>query len=399
MNKRQQNFRSAYLFNVTESIESRVLVNKAIFDVTAFDGPWVIMANNKEERRERINRGILSFGLILVAPLITLPLANRFAMKSIAKLTPNTFSKEYNAIKISNKDLLSAEKTKEGIEKLEKELKIDLKPILKKTGGDYEKLRNKLINAKNFVLGLDILMIAGSFGHIGFYNNWQTQKKTGRKGFSAEFEMADKEIVENRAKNQSKNAKAKYLTFLSILGGVTLGLPLAVKHGLKTKSNTKFSNWIKKKAEIFDYKDGIFTSRWPMAIGFLAGHTGVFLASRDKSEMKDNAARSSTGLAIFFLLDLLTASVLGQAFDKHLKTKTINRNPENKNVLHKILPPVKTMSLIKKTGDVKTKNAATAIFWLNFVGLSAFAGFMVPALINKVVKKDVSKDEAKQKIK
>jgi len=393
--EKSQIFNGISPYGVTTAIESNVLLNKAMFDVVGSDVPWIIMANNKEERRERINRGLLSVLMVFVSPLVALPFVNRFAMKNVAKLTPKLFSKQYNAVKLSNEHLVNAEKTKAGLKKLSEELKIDFTPTIQKAGGDFEKIRKKIVDAKNIVLGFDVMMVAGVFGHIGFYNNRQTKKKTGQIGFSAELEMADKSVVEKRAKRQEQLKKIKYNAFLATLAAASIGMPLAVRHGMRSNKNTKFANYIKSHGKTFDYKDAIFMSRWPMAISFVAAHTGVFLASRNKSEMKDNAIRSTTSISIFFVGDLLLASVLGQISDKLLKTKIINKNPEHKNILNKILPPAKTLKSLENINHPRTKNVAAAIFWFNFAALSALMGFAVPTLINKMVKKDVSKDAEK----
>ncbi len=79
------------------------------------------MANNKEERRERINRASLSVGLNISSSFVVLPFVNKFAMNKIVNLTSEFSSKYYNAIRLSNKYLSSAEKTKEGLQELAKQ--------------------------------------------------------------------------------------------------------------------------------------------------------------------------------------------------------------------------------------------------------------------------------------
>lgn len=397
--QKPQTFGSASLFNLTSGLESNVLLNKAIFDITGSDIPWVIMANNEEERRERTNRGALSVMMVFISPLVALPFVNRFGMKYVSKLTPKLFDKQYNAVKLSNEYLTSAQKTKEGLEKLAQELKAQKKPVnldvddlLKRADNDYDKLRKKIINAKNIVLGFDMLMVSGVFGHIGFYNDWQTHRKTGRHGFSAEFNMADNAVIEQRAKKQEQIKKAKYIGFLSALAASGIVLPLVVRRGLGSSAKT---NFIKRHGEIFDYKDAIFMSRWPMALSFVTAHVGVFLASRNASEMKDNAIRSSTAISIFFLGDLLLASLLGQLSDKVLGTKVINRHPKNKSILNGMLPPAKALKALENINDPKTKVIATAIFWFNFISLSILSGFIAPTIINRIIKKDVSADAQK----
>lgn len=388
---KKQTFKGISPYSTTAALEENVLLNKALFDLTGSDIPWVIMANNKEERRERINRGALSVIMVFVSPLVALPFINRFAMKNVCKLTPKIFSKDYNAIKLSNKYLVNENETKKGLDLLSKELKIDFSNVIK-NATNYETLRKKIIAAKNIVLGFDLLMVAGIFGHIGFYNDWQTRKKIGQIGFSAELEMADKKIIEKRAKKQEEIRKFKYTGFLFVLGTTAIALPMAIKRGLTSNKNNKFANYIKEHATKFDYKDAIFMSRLAMALSFIAAHTGIFLSSRNKTEMKDNAIRSTTTISIFFLGDLLLASVLGQVSDKFLKTKIINKNNKG-SLLNKILPPVKTLKELKNIQDKRTKAIATGVFWFNFTSLAALMGFIVPKMINKIVKKDVSKDK------
>jgi len=385
-------FKGISPYNITAGLEDNVLLNKALFDVTGSDAPWVIMANNKQERRERLNRAALSFGLIFVSPLLILPFINRFAMRNVAKLTPEFFSKQYNAIKLSNEYLSNQKATEKGLADLAKELNIDFTPIINGTGKDFEKLRTQLIKAKNVVLATDFLLVAGTFGHIGFFNNWQTKKKTGQKGYSAEMEMADKSVVEKRAAKYEKTGKLRYGVFLTTLAGLAVGLPLAIKHGLTTTKTGKLNNFIKKHAHKFDYTKAIYMKRWPLALSLAAAHVGVCLASRNQTELKDNSIRSSASYAIFFGGDILLASVLGQLSDKIFKTKIIKHNKEDKSILNKILPSPTSLKELENGNCLKTKRMATGIFWLNFVFLSALMGFAVPHLINKIIKKDVSKD-------
>lgn len=396
LQKNRTTFKGISPVETTVALEDNVLLNKALFDLTSSDVPWVVMANNNEERRERLNRALVSFSLIFVSPILILPLVNRFAMKKIAKLTPEFFSKQYNAIRLSNKHLVSAEETKKGLKELSKELKIDFKPLVEKVGGDYEKLRKKIINAKNTVLGTDFLLIAGTFGNIGFFNNWQTRNKTGQKGYSAEMKMADKEIVEKRAEKYDKSSKARFIGFLGLLAGVTVGMPLAVKHGLLSKNNSKFSNFIKKHASKFDYTNAIYSKRVPLAASLLVSQIGIVMASRNETELKDNSIRSSCTWGTFWFGDLIMSSLLGRLADKVLKTKIINRNSDNK-LLNKILPPVNRIKELQKSGCSKSPKIATAIFWTNFVSLSAISGFLMPYAVNKIIKKDVSNDVLNKK--
>lgn len=389
-----QTFKGISPYSSAVFMENNVLMNKALFDLAGSDVPWVVMANNKEERRERTNRAMLSFGLIFISPLVILPLVNRASMKYIAKLTPKLMAKEYNAIRLSNKHLINTQKTEAGLAALERKYKgkVNFDSLKEKADGDFEKIRLGIIKAKNAVLAADFLLVGGAFGSIGFFNAHQTKKKTGQSGYSAEMEMADKSVVEKRARKYEKTAGLRLGTFLTLLGGLIVGVPLAMKHGLSSNKATKFNSFVKKHAKKLDYVDAIFAKRWAMALSLAVAQSGICLASRNKTELKDNAIRSSVGFAIFFGGDLLLARLFSNLSDKLFKTKLVDYTHKKDKFMHKILPPVKPLRGIEQLKHSKTKGAAGAIFWLTFALTAASTGVIVPYLINKLIKKDVEKD-------
>lgn len=408
----KQTFRGISPYNITAGLENNVLLNKAIFDITGSDIPWVVMANNKQERRERTNRAMLSFGLIFVSPLVILPLVNRIAMKNV-KLTSKLFSEQYNAVRLSNASLKDAKATEEGLKELAKESftsyskkfyykhikkqpvpeeKINVEELLKNADGSYDKLRTQIIKAKNTVLASDFMLVTGTFGNIGFFNSWLTKRKTGQNGYSAEMGMADKSVVEKRAEKYQKTEKLRYGTFLASLAAIVVAIPLGIKHGLSSGSATKFSKFVEKHAPKFDYTDAIFMKRWPLALSLASAQLGICLASRNATELKDNAIRSSTGYAIFFGGDILLASLLSKLSDKVLRTTIIDKTKQGSGVFGKMLPNPTMMKDLAISGNKTTKTAAASIFWFNLMFLSAITGFAVPHLINKIIKKDVAKD-------
>lgn len=413
----KKNINSPKFGGFTDLMMDNVFLNKTLFDLTGSDIPWVVMANNKEERRERINRASLSIGLIFLPPLLILPFVNKFAMNKIVRLTSEFSSKNYNAIRLSNKYLSSAEKTEEGLLELAKqktfsnelrdmyykyikkkpvpEDKLDIPDLLKHVDKDYDKLRKKIATAKAIVMAMDLLIIAGVFGHIGFYNNWQTEKKTGQIGYSAEMKMADKEVIEGRAAKYKRNEKIRYGAFLTALAGICFGGPILVRHGILTNKTGKISNFIKKHCEKLDYKDTIFMKRFALFTSFLTANIGIFMASRNKTERKDNSIRSINTLILFFMGDLLLASGLGRLSDRFLKTKTIKQG-DKKSLFNKILPSMKNLEELKATKHPETIRNAKVIFWANFIFLSIMNGIITPHIINKIIKKDVDADAQKQ---
>lgn len=367
-------------------LDERVLLGKAVLDVTALDAPQIIMANNEQERREKFNKAAFSFTLGYLSPLVTLPLTNRLAMKHIAKLTKKFTSKDANLIQLSNKYLVNSKETKKGMELLSKELKTDYSSIMNNVSGDYEKIRKKLINAKNAVLAFDLFFTAASIGSVGFFNNWQTKRKTKQDGYSAEFNMADKSVVEKRAESFKKTETLRQAAWVAILSLLTLS-PLLLKRGLTSDKTNSFTKYIKKIAPNFDYTDGIFMKRLPFFMSAIGLYSGIILASRNKTEMKDTTIRSSVSTAAYFGGDILIGSMLGRLSDNFLKTNIMKKDCE-KSFINKLIPPAKSL----KELDGKSKSIGAALYWINLAMLSACMGFGIPYLINKMIRKDVNKD-------
>ena len=383
---KQPNFKGAPLVSLASYLDERVLLGKAVLDVTALDAPQIIMANNNQERREKFNKASFSFALGYLSPLVTLPLTNRLAMKHIAKLTKSFSAKDANLIQLSNKYLVNAKETEKGVKLLSEKLKTDYKAILDKVGRDYEVLRKKIINAKNSVLAFDLFFTSASIGCVGFFNNWQTKHKTKQDGYSAEFSMADKDIVEKRAESFKKNEPLRKAAWLGILAVLTLS-PLLLRKGLTSQKSTAFNNYIKKIGSKFDYTDGIFMSRFPFFLSGVAMYSGLVLASRNQTEMKDTSIRSTASTITYFGGDLLIGSILGRLSDKYLKTNLINKDVE-KTFMNKLIPPTKRLRDLSP----RDKKIGAALYWINLAMLSTCMGFGIPYLINKMIRHDVEKD-------
>lgn len=408
----EPNFKGNPVVDFATYLDERVLLGKAFLDVISLDAPQIIMANNNQERREKFNKASFSFALGYLSPLITLPLTNRISMKYAVKLTKNFWSNNHKAINISNKylkntklmmaELIEMSKGKNmkqnPIESLYYKLnpkkqynpKLDINELLKSVGGDEEKLRQKLISAKNSVLAFDLLFTSASIGCVGFFNNWQTKRKTKQEGFSAEFSMADKDTVEKRAEKFKKREPLRKAIWLGILAMLTAS-PILLKKGLTSQKSTKFNNYIKKIASEFDYKDGIFMSRLSLFLASLGLYSGIILASRNETEMKDTSIRSTASTIAYFGGDILIGSILGRISDKYFKTKLIDDDAE-KSFLNKLIPPTKRLRDL----NPRDRKIGGALYWINLGILSACMGFGIPYLMNKMIKHDVEKDAKNQ---
>lgn len=394
------NFQHAGI-NAAAYLEENVMLNKALLDASV-DIPFVCLANNDIEKKERLRRVLVNYTLCFLSPFISLPLTNRMALKNLTKITSKFFAKESTIIEISNKYLVNENLLKKGLEDLARQknnqlekkrgrplLKdeiIDYSKIVEKFDGDYEKLREKLIIAKNTVLGFDFLFSVGSVSGMAFLNNIITKKKTNSDGYSAEFELADKEIVKKRAE--------KYKKTEPIRKGITVGIvaalaafPYLIKRGLMQSEAKGILKFLKQNAHKFDYTEGIFMKRLPLFMFLTAGMCGVSLAARNKTELKNQLILNGTGLAVYFGGDILVNSLLSKLSDKFLKTEIIDKNAP-KTFLNKIIPP--TVPIKKLKG--KSKSIAALNFFINMVVIAVSYGYGVPTLINKIVRKDLKKE-------
>lgn len=395
------NFKNAGISSAAAFLEENVMLNKALLDASV-DIPFVCLANNKIERKERFRRVATNFILCFLTPFVTLPLTNRLSLKNMTKLIPKFFSKESSIIEISNKYLANKELLKEGLEKLAKEknealqkklkrpLKkeemIDYSNIIKNQGGDYEKVRQKLINAKNAVLSFDFFFSPGSIVGMAFLNKFLTKKETNMDGYSAEFELADKETVEKRAEKYKKSERLREGIALGSILALT-ALPIAVKKGLASPKTNGFAGFVKKHADKFDYTNGIFMKRLPLFLFCTVSQTGICMASRNQTELKNNALIASTAIAVFFGGDIVINSILSKLSDKFLKTEIIDKSAPRKG-LNKIFP--KTIPIKNLKG--KSRTVAGINFFINLAILAFLYGFGIPNLMNKIVRKDLSKE-------
>lgn len=411
------NFKNNSFYDNSAGLEKNVLLSRALI-AGVNDVFWISMANNKVERQEKARRLLVAFAISFLSPILTLPFSNRLGMKYL-RLTKSFFSSEHKAIHLSGKYLINAEKTKEGleklalnytfspIEKLSAKIKgknlnktpLNFEKMLKECNGDYEKLRQKLINLKAGILASDYLFTIFTFGSLGFINNKLTKQFSGQSGFSAEFSMADKKIVEERAATYEKNRKKRYALFSAAALITSTVIPLALKKGLSSKDINKFTTFIKKYADKLDYTNGIYMSRLSLLLGaVIIGHLGTFLATRNKTELKDTLIRYTATDTIFMGGDLALSSLFAGLSDRIFKT---NLSKSTKNKFEKIFPKTKSLTEISeevKSGKIPAKNKSFALYsyWANLGIVTLLIGIGVPKFLNAVIRRDVRKDVEKR---
>ena len=417
-NKQNPTFKNGF-YNVTRELDSSVMLSRALIDLCGCDIPWVIMANNNTERKEKSRKLFSGFAVAWLTPFCTLPFSNRFAMKYIGKLTKSFWSNNHKAIHISNEFLKDTKSMMAELQRIANKTdkypleaiygkfnpknkkkyvqKLNIDELLKSVGGDEEELRKKLIRSKNAVFFSDCVFTFTTIGAFPFFNNEITKKDSGQSGFSAEMSMADKEIVEKRAENYEKSKRKKFLTYMGILTGTTLAMSLGAFASLYSKNGSKFVQNLRNGSKLFDYNKGIYMSRLPLFIGSAVTCIGSILAARNNTERKDVALRFGIPLTIFYGGDLLLSSLFANLSDRLFGTKLCKDDGSNKSAINKIFPKIKSIKQVMEEveqGKISktNKRVSAGIFWANMLILMVSMGYAVPTAINKMIKKDVEKD-------
>ena len=406
---------------MSAGVQNNAVLNRGLIDL-AGTIPGVINANNKHEAGEKIRQEIIFALLAFIAPILNVPAANRIFM-TLCGLTDGWADNNHKAIQLSNKYLVSPEKTLEGLKKynvlndingkskiserffsapIDKMVKkltsqklndhVDIERLLKKCGGNLELLHKRLSKAKNLTLCSDLLITCISLGFWKLLNNNLTKKVTGKTGFSAELEMADEKTVAKRAENYEKNKNKNIKRLLAEIALISALVPLAVHKGLTSKTKNLFSNFIKKYAFLTDYTKGVFMSKFITLLGCIASVTGIILFSRNNTEKKDWAIRIPVTLSVFMAGDLVATSLMSNLSDKIFKTKLCKEN--QKGIFKKIFPTYKSLEQIGKEVSLskiapKNKAMATGIYWAGSVLFAGFVHFIVYKYRNLMIKKDV----------
>lgn len=267
-------------YSITSFIESNTIANRGIMEIGGYAAPNVIMANNKVEARERAEKAAMFFGFSLILPVACVPVLNRIFLK-IYNITDKLNGKGIEIIQLSKKYLTKDDNYMiEGIKLLKEEfknkknygnIKEGIEYILNKFPNKGE-LKKLLIKSNNRILISDFLITGACLSSIYWISNYITKIKTGRNGFSAEFEMADKKIIEDKAKKYKEQHKKKLFISVGILLTAGLGILIGLDRGMLSKNlNSKFSNFIKKHANKLDYKNGLYMSRMVLLLITILG--------------------------------------------------------------------------------------------------------------------------------
>lgn len=403
---------SSNLYSISSSIQSNATLNRAVMEVGGIEIPFAIMANNRDERIERFIRASFFVTASFVAPVVTMPLLNKFFTKK-ANIIKN--DKEVDILRVS-KDFLTKDSSKmeEGFRETAKELQLKDKNKFQDVGKhfnnvlarfpDKEVLRRELVKTHNKIFLADFLVASLSAIAVPWVSNFITEKRTKRSGYVGEFKIADENYTDKMSEKHDSLKPAKI--------GVSVAIPVLASFGIsKTLANSMLKpeeklghigKFLKKNAHMFDYKNTRFMSRAGYFAVMLAGDMPSYmLACRDKHELKMRATGWAFALAMLFGGDFVLNNLIGRASDAKLGTNLMNKKGyENAGFFKKFLMGANSLDKISQMGKAakKTKQAALIMYWGNFALTTIMLGFGLPFVTNRQMKKDVQKDLNKQKI-
>ena len=393
MNSQTPSFKGAF-YDATAFIQAHTLLNRGLTNIGGCAIPHAIMSNTKEEALERLGMSAMSVSFAFIMPLFLLPRYNKFflAKNGIVK---NFSNNEKKIIRIS-KEFLIKEKSDfvQAVKNAGKELKAekDFENILKRFEGREDELKKKLLKAHEQILRSDFMSTGLLMGSIPWIATSITELKTGRKGFSATFNMLDEKQISKQNSRKNKLKRILGTLAFALIPGVIISK--AVTAGLTAQK----ANIIKNNARNFDYTSGVSMSKTVNALKWaFTGFLAKLPSSRDKYEIRDRAAREGAIFAMFFGGDFLINNILGRLSDKYLGTK-IMRSDKKTGFLKGFTVGIRRFTKIDNLKNVspevikRTKNIGAGLYWVSLLSNMAILGFVLPHFLNKMLKYTVNKD-------
>lgn len=393
-----QTFRGSF-YNATAFIQSHTLLNRGLTNIGGCAIPHAIMSNTKEEALERIGMSALTVSFAFIMPLFLLPKYNRYFLSKNG-IVKNFQNNEKKIIQVS-KEYLTGDAVKmiDGIKKSAKQFNAekDFENILSRFKGREEELRKKLLKAHEGILRSDFMSTGLLMGSIPWIATEITELKTGRKGFSATFDMLEEKDVPKQGNHKDKLNRIIGTLLFALIPGVIISK--VVTSGLNGKS----LNFIKKNAENFNYTSGVSMSKTVNALKWaFTGFLAKLPSSRDKYELRDRAAREGGTFIMFFGGDFLINNTLGRLSDRYLGTKIMKTDGDkNAGFFKKFTYPIRNFRKIDGMKNVstdvikKTKNIGAFLYWVSLISNMAILGFTLPHFLNKMLKNSIEKDKLK----
>ena len=389
------------LYDATAFIQAHTLLNRGLTNIGGCAIPNAIMSNTKEEALERIGMSTLSVTFAFIMPLFLLPKYNKFFL-SKNSIVKNFANNEKKIIQVSKEYLTKHTQTMiKGIRESAKQLKAeaDFENILQRFKGKEQDLKTKLLKAHEQILRSDFISTGLLMGSIPWIATGITEYKTGRKGFSATFNMLEEKEISKKEHRKSKLKRLAGTLAFAFIPGILLSK--VVTNGLSSTT----ANIIKNNAQNFNYTSGVSMSKTVNAMKWaFTGFLAKLPSSRDKYELRDRTAREGATFVMFFGGDFLINNILGRLSDRFLGTKIMNTDKykgQKIGFLKSFLLPTRRFRKLDNMKNVspdvikKTKNIGAILYWVSLITNMAVLGFTVPHFLNKMLRHSVEKDKSR----
>lgn len=391
------------LYDITSYVQAHTLLNRGITTLGGSTIPQCIMSNNKYEAQERATMGVVYLIASYLTPIMLIPVYNKHFLKNKGVIK-NLDGVEKKIILVSKKYLTPQGDLKKGLEETAKMLdkggSTEHKKAFEEIYGRYsnpDKLKKDLLNVHEKVLLTDFMTTAAMWAAIPWIATETTEHLTGRKDFSAGFNLKSDDNKNSNKKFRKIFWNLIFVTVPGILFSKTVTKGLNYK-AIESTNNlrSKLLSKINANAQSFDYTSGTNMSKTIYAsIWALSSFPAKIISSRDKNERKDRAIRDIGLFTMFFGGDFFINNLLGRTADRIFGTKIMDYGSEKLSFMQKFKLKLRDFRTLGKTCNLspsqlkKTKNIGAAIYWTSLLANTALIGFALPKFLNKFLRHNI----------
>ncbi len=262
-------------------------------------------------------------------------------------------------------------------------------------------LVNAIRLAKTQIVFTDLMLLAAKGQFFWFAKNWLTEKLSGKKGFSGEFNYASEEYRAKKSENYEKNKKKRFLISTVLGFGSSIAFPILLWQTLKSKApvGKGIIGQFKKLLPYFNYSNAIFMSKWLLFYETLFNYNlPKLMSSRDSHEFRENMVKGITFDFFYFFGDAIfsgfSAAHLQKKYGKLLKGVSLAKT---QNILGIKLPvAVPYHTIFEQVGQNMSHPAfklARKNFWWGMLATTACLSVTVPLINMWYTKQKVLKEQ------
>lgn len=323
-------------YRATREIQHNTILNRATVELLGADLPTTLtelVGRNWKTAVEVFFRITLFLVTSFFIPLLFIPILNKVAAKKfdLPKGFQKHFYNQFEDLTPEKDNPADNDQFKEKVVVLEgndkvKSYLIGDKRIQEQKIKDYKK---KLLDAKTYVMKLDILFSGLLTYLVPWVQVWFSKKILGVVGYTGETDLLSESQQEESARFYEKT---KYLRFAFGLIPTVFGSNwysntvkrVATKKDVDLK-NSKFESFIKKNIKQFDYYKEIYANKLNLAGTFLfGGDFGFLLTSRSLNEFIERCLRLAVFWPTMFLGVEWVNYKLCESHDKKNGTKIVD---------------------------------------------------------------------------